>query len=107
MSHVVVLKLASGEEIIGRLNRHGGTDFTMADEAGVNSTITLEKVRLVAPMHSPDGRIQVSLIPYVLSNIDTDVQIASDHIVGFPKTVSLDMEREYLSQTSGLVMATQ
>ena len=105
MSQVVVLLLSSGQEVIGRFDRQGGTDYTMADEADVNSTITLQKVRVVAPMQTPDGRIQVSLMPYVFSNIDTDVQIASSQIVGFPRTVSIDMEREYLSQTSGLVMA--
>jgi hypothetical protein len=105
MSQVITLLLASGQEIIGRFDRTAALGYAIADEAGVNSTITLEKVRVVAPMQTPDGRIQVSLMPYVFSNIDTDVQIASDQIVGIPKAVSSDMEREYLAQTSGLVMA--
>lgn len=100
---VIVLLLASGQEVIGRLGNTSG--YTVADMAGVNTTITLEKVRVVAPMQTPDGRINVSLMPYVFSNIDTDVQIASDQIVGIPQGASVDMEREYLSQTSGLVMA--
>ena len=104
MSHVVVLMLASGQEIIGRFDPQGNTDYTFADEAEVN-TITLQRVRVVAPMQHPDGRIQVSLMPYVFSNIDTDVQIATDHIVGFPRVASEAMEREYLSQTTSIALS--
>lgn len=105
MSKVIVLLLASGQEIIGRFARSNG-QYSAADDLGVNNTITLEKVRVIAPIHHQDGRIQVSLVPYVFSNIDTNVHISTDHVVGVPLEASDAMEREYLSQTSGLQLAS-
>lgn len=103
MSQVLVLKLASGEEIIGRTT---DSRYSVADEIGVNNTITLEKVRVIAPMQTPDGRINVSLMPYVFSNIDVEVQININHIVGVPTKASETMERSYLEQTSSIALAS-
>lgn len=101
---VVVLLLASGQEIIGSTDARTSGQYSTADELDVNNTITLAKVRVVAPMQTPDGRIQVSLMPYVFSNIDTDVNIAVAHIVGVASQPSREMEREYLQQTTSIAL---
>lgn len=99
---VVVLKLSSGEEIIGRTTRSFSAVGIISE---VNKVITLEKVRVIAPMQTPDGRINVSLMPYVFSNIDADVDILPAHIVGIPYAVSSSMEQSYLEQTTSIKLA--
>lgn len=99
--NIIVLKLASGEEIIGRvINSYND----VASNFELESTVALEKVRVVAPIQHQDGRIQVSLVPYVFSNIDTVVQINTAHIVGVPKAPSADMEKSYTEQTSSIAL---
>ena len=93
MSEVQVFKLITGEEIIARVG-------VTSDDA-----ITLVKPRVVAIGPGPGGQMSVTLIPLFASCPDGDFVLNKSVIVGTPTgTITKELEKGYLEQTSGFVL---
>lgn len=88
---VVTLKLINGDEIIGR-------------EVGDSTDkITLTKVFVLRLHQSQDGAVGVGMMPWMISE-DGEITIHHRNILAGPFVPPHEMERGYLSQSSGLQM---
>ena len=87
--NIVTLKLINGDEIIGR---------------GVGSStnkIELAKVFVLRLHQTADGQVGVGMMPWMISN-DAEIEFDRRNILAGPFIPPSDMERGYLSQSSGL-----
>ena len=89
---VIVLKLASGEEIISRV------------KSRTESSIELDRPNMVglAPAQGGLG-ITIQLMPWIASNQDGDITVFINHIVS-ETTPTAELEKGYLSRTSGIAL---
>ena len=111
MSNIVVFKMISGQEIIGK--QVEGKKQTMLLETGhvanleSDTEVYLEDVRVIEFGPGPNGQIQVGLFPWMISATDSVITVQKTAIIA-----SVDAERVpkqmldmYLSNTSGLQIA--
>ena len=87
---VKVLKMISGEEVIARIKSE-------------NNLMILNKPMLLTQMPDPagSGRMGLGFVPWILSAVEEDVVVSVDHIIT-QLSVKPEIEKMYLSQTSGL-----
>lgn len=91
---IKTLKLKSSEEIIGRLET--------TDRYGTvlpSSIIRMSKIRLIVPMQDGAGGIAPMLMPWILSNVDGEVDIDVSSVAAQVTPVR-EMEDVYLSKTT-------
>ena len=94
MSKIVHLKLTSGEEILGK------------EIEPVQHGYRLESVRVLVMQPTPDGRMGVALMPWMVGNTDGKVDVPAMHVIGTPVDgPSKEIEDTYLQQTSGIAFA--
>lgn len=89
MQNIVVLKLVSGEELVG-----------VRTESG-----ELERVRVFQMMQTQSG-MQGALMPYFMSDPDATFKINASVIVA-EIPASAQFERAYLEQTSSLDLSNK
>lgn len=87
--NVITLKLINGDEIIGR------------EVGSTTDNIELSKVFVLRLHQGPDGQVGVGMMPWMISN-DGEIKFDRRNILAGPFTPPSDMERGYLSQSSGL-----
>ena len=87
--NVVTLKLINGDEIIGR------------EISDSTDKIELSKVFVLRLHQTADGQVGVGMMPWMISN-DAEIEFDRRNILAGPFTPPSDMERGYLSQSSGL-----
>jgi len=87
--NAITLKLINGDEIIGR------------EVSSSTNKITLTKVFVLRLFQGPDGQVGVGMMPWMISN-DEDTEFDLRIILAGPFTPPHDMERGYLSQSSGI-----
>ena len=87
---VKVLKMISGEEVIARIKSE-------------NNLMILNKPMLLTQVSDPagSGRMGLGFVPWILSAVEEDVVVSVDHIIT-QLSVKPEIEKMYLSQTSGL-----
>lgn len=92
---VVVFKLSTGEELMGRLGKQD------------DDTATINKPVSIAMVPGPQqGQMGISLVPFLVSNTDADsVAIMRAHIVATARP-NKDLESRYIEATTGLSLAT-
>jgi hypothetical protein len=96
MTNVIVLKLSTGEEIIGY------------EEDISAEKISISKARvLVVGGQAPDGRVALQMFPWILSAPDATVDVWRDHImVRVPeKDLPPDAVKGYMAKTSSIQLA--
>ena len=91
--NIRVFKLISGEEVMGRLVREDKKYYI------------LSKPRAVAIGPGPNGQVSVTLIPLFASSQDGDITIYKSGIVAEPDKISLELEKGYIQQTTGIALA--
>jgi len=97
MSQVLCIKLANGDEIIGR---HVEKLDDSLDQ-GV-STITLKQIRQVVVQQVGSGQFAPALMPWIVSNADVEVEINMNlHGLALFMPRS-EIESSYLEQTGGI-----
>lgn len=90
-----LLKLTSGEEIIGKLVK------------SEDNHVILSSIRTLIMQPVGPGQVQIGMIPWMAGMQDGDVRIHRDRILGEPVSdVSKQLEDGYLQQTSGIQIAT-
>jgi small nuclear ribonucleoprotein (snRNP)-like protein len=95
MSKTVLLKLVSGEEIIGKL-----------EDANDSDALILEDVRELMIQQTGQGQIGIALVPWMAGAPDNSVKVFRTHIVGsLVSDVPKQLEDAYLQQTSGIQFA--
>lgn len=87
--NVITLKLINGDEIIGR------------EVGGTTNSITLDKVFVLRLHQTQDGSVGVGMMPWMISE-DGEIEFDRRNILAGPFTPPHDMERGYLSQSSGI-----
>ena len=90
---VGTLKLINGDEIIGREVDYDTTD----------NTILMSTVFVLRLHQSQDGSVGVAMMPWMIS-ADGEIAIHRRNILAGPFEPPYEMERGYLSQSSGLQM---
>ena len=96
--NIVVLKLTSGEEVIG-------TEVEDNVNAG---KITIGKARVLVMQQAPDGGIGLGMMPFMPSANDpengteSNVVIDKKQIMAVPETVPKSLEDAYLRTTSNI-----
>jgi len=88
----VVLKLSTGEDVLGKLTGSSG------------ATVVLNKPRTINVQQMPNGQVGMSLIPYMQLSTDIEVTFASEHVIVIAN-MSSDIKAEYLRVASGIVTA--
>ena len=91
MSKVRIFKMASGEEVL-----------TMA-EPGANGDILFNKPRAIQVVRVNDHGVQISLIPWIITDPDSTQSVSPDRIMCYP-SLSSELEKTYLEQTSGIIL---
>lgn len=86
---VKVYKFVDGSEVIAR------------EVSSQDIEITLSKPRVIQIMPHESGRMGVGLIPWMIAAPESDITIKSNHIMA-SNEVSVDIEKMYLQQTSGI-----
>jgi hypothetical protein len=90
MSNVQILRLTSGEELIGRVDFH--------DEEGYYA---ISKAYILIPM----GQGQIGFAPYMpYTRAEDGFTISEEHVMFMIRPMS-EMETQYTSAVSGLVTA--
>ena len=90
---VYVLKMNSGEEVLGDITDQTSDDFLICD-----------KPRVFHVMNTEQG-VQASLAPYFISNPEArGVKINMSCIAAFFEA-SNELSKSYLSSTSGLILS--
>ena len=87
--NVITLKLINGDEIIGR------------EVGSTTNSITLDKVFVLRLHQTQDGSVGVGMMPWMISE-DGEIEFDKRNILAGPFAPPHDMERGYLSQSSGL-----
>ena len=95
MQEVKVVKLITGEEVIGRV----------VETINSKDGITLERVAVVVPQQTQDGQMGVALAPYIFTNPDIEIHIRSHAMVTDPFDAHPGLVKNYLQQTSGIALA--
>jgi len=93
MAEVKTFKMLSGEEVISRI------------ENETDDRITLVKPRTIAITPVGPGQAQLALIPYVASDPDGKFDIPKTAIMCPIELTNDQLEKGYLEQTSGIVLA--
>ncbi len=92
---IVVFKLISGEEVIGRMGEKK------------DDRIFLEKPRAVAVTQGQQpGQMGIALVPFLASNPDGDIAILETHIMA-TAVPTPELENGYIQQTTGIALATK
>jgi len=94
MAEVKTFKMMSGEEVITRVE-DGSTD----------NHIKIIKPRTIAITPIGPGQAQLALIPYVASDPDGEFDIPKTAIMCEITLSNDQLEKGYLEQTSGIVLA--
>jgi hypothetical protein len=95
MSQIVVLKLATGEDLIGQATY------------GVAGDITLKNPALILVGHTPDG-VQIGMMPFMPFRKGSEVTLNPAFVVVREVEPSTDMLNSYNKMYgSGLVIANQ
>ncbi len=87
--NVITLKLINGDEIIGR------------EVSNSTDEIVLTKVFVLRLHQGPDGSVGVGMMPWMISE-DGEIEFDRRNILAGPFNPPHDMERGYLSQSSGI-----
>lgn len=110
MSNIVVFKMISGQEIIGKQVEGKKSALLLEQRVSTpesSDEVYLEDVRVIEFGPGPNGQIQVGLFPWMISATDSTITVKKSAIIAsveaerVPKQM-LDM---YLSNTSGLQIA--
>lgn len=97
MSDVVkVLKLVSGEEVIGRWE---------LDPSVSPRRHKMSKVRQVVMQPVGPQQVGIALIPWLAADQDGEVRIREDNLLCDPILAPENLEKEYLQQTTGIALA--
>ena len=93
---VKVLKLLSGQEIIGKVLVEDSSKFEM------------DNVRELMPVQQPNGSFALTLVPYVHINSKEDSRliINMSAVAAIVKKIPKELEDEYLTAVSGIIRAT-
>lgn len=103
MAKIRVLKLTSGEEIIGSVSESKKLVGGVKSEG--NNTVRLENVRTIMVAGVQNNQVALALIPFMNSCIEEAIEINADQIVAMPTTVRDDIEKAYLQQISKIEIA--
>lgn len=94
METVRVFKLVSGEEVIARVEAN--LDLSVAPY------VVLNKPRVITIMPQEGGKVGVALIPLSVNAVDGEYVIIAGGFIGYPQQVNPNLEKRYLSETSGI-----
>lgn len=94
MNDVVrVLKLTTGEEVIGHFKVQSGDMYE------------LTKARQIVMQPVGPQQVGIGLLPWLASNQDGEIPIKKSQVVTMPITPPEELEKEYLQQTTGIALA--
>ena len=89
--NVIYFKALNDQEVVARLIEETDTH------------VTIEKARVIAMQNgNTPGEMTLGLVPWFLGNPDATIDIAKDKIFARPRTISPQLEKGYLQQTSGI-----
>lgn len=102
---VICIKMNSGEDLIARMTTEtlmGADPFGVEPWAMPAGEVVLENIRVVSLQPISRTEMGVSLIPYLLADVDAPFKVTLEKVaVGIYKPGS-DLERSYMAQTSPL-----
>ena len=89
MTDVVLMKLVSGEEVIGRL-------------ADTNEkALILEKARVLTVQPTPQGGMGLAMLPFLMGDPEGKCSIMVEAVIGeIVGSIPPELEKGYLQQTS-------
>jgi hypothetical protein len=90
---IICFKLVSGDEVIARL-----VQLKL-------ETIVINSPRVVALQLGQQGNMGVMLIPLSVNSLKGDYEINNKAVVGRSSTVDPDLERQYITATTGIALA--
>lgn len=93
MSEITLFKLVSGEEVIA----------TVSDKT--NTTFTVSKAMAIGVVQTGPQQYGLQLYPFLKGSPDGEFTLFAQAIMGTMPTPP-DLERSYISQTSGIEIAT-
>jgi hypothetical protein len=96
--NVQAFKLVNGQEIVAVLEKTQYNNVTMANPSGY----TLRKPHILQLQQDGRGHIGMVFIPWTLANPDLpEIFLPAEHVM-FSFSPAEEVERQYLSQTSGI-----
>lgn len=93
MDTVLLVKLQSGEEVVGRIKKEDDTSYTLSN------------ARLLMVQPDQSGQMSIGMIPWIVGAPDSDVVMQKSQISGRIVNVPKAFEDGYLQQTSGIQFA--
>jgi hypothetical protein len=90
----IAMKLVSGEEIIARF----------IDASPTRNGVTVSHVRTIGLQQGQNGDFGIGMMDYILSDKDCVIEIKNFAVIA-SYTPSHEVERAYLSNTSGFQLA--
>lgn len=95
MAKVLLMKLVSGEEVIGK------------EVEEKDNKIVLSDVRVIVAHPGPNGQMAVGMIPWMVGAPESNIEIDKSRIMGIPAgEIPKQLEDGYLQQTSGIAFAS-
>lgn len=107
MEKVVIIKTIGGEEIIGQVPDHIYR-FLVNDVDTPQQRFSIYHPRVIAPVQTGPNQFGLSLVPMFMSKPDArEVVINRDLVLAVLSSVPVELEKEYLSATSGLDLSSK
>jgi hypothetical protein len=109
MNNIIALKLVNGEEIIGRIddnNLRYLSSMLNNIKDDEKYFIKIEKVRRIEIGGDGSGRIGLTLVPFMFTNMDGTISIQISTICSVNTDISKQLQDAFLEHTSGLSLST-
>ncbi len=90
---IVAIKIASGEELLGKVIEEDDTSITLSDVLGLIAQNTQQGM-------------QIGLAPFMMSNPEGDLKIER-HAIVTQTTPGADLEKGYLERTSKIDLSSR
>ena len=95
MNDIKIFKLVNGDEIIAEV---------VSGEGAINWKI--QKIRMILmQQHAQSGQIGLGLLPWLASNVNGEFELFPASLMGPPFDPEEPLQKEYLSQTTGIALA--
>lgn len=108
-NRILAFKMMGGEEVVAEVvETKSGNQMSIGDGlfAGAITSYVLRRPHILQFQPIGNGQLGLAFVPWTLSNPDIEKIEVPVSLIGMVFDPSMNVERQYLQQTSGISLAT-